>query len=172
MEETELPQEWTTPPTRAKLLDWIRNPDCLPRSLEKELTEVLTKIGEAGVYPLVVSLPFFIDFYHHFIAEDSNNDIVLGERSALGIHIRAQLTLLEDHSRVINLEAYELENAAYAAAITLMMDNGGLRFCKCCGKMFVADRPRSEYCSPRCRNIYNTRMSRLRKKLRETDSEE
>ena len=168
VDETDVPEEWNAHLLRSSILGLAQSLLHLPVPEDHNLSDILLTLLEDGVYPLALSVPFLIDFYHHFIAEDAEDDIVLGERTPLGIHIKTRFALQEDHSRTICLEAHEIENVAYAAAIALMMDNSGLRFCKCCGRLFIADRPRAEYCSPRCRNVYNTRMSRLRKKEGDT----
>ena len=170
--ETECPAEWNISSFRGTISEFIRKSFTLSPDKENDTIDILSELAEKNAYPLAFSIPFLIDFYHHFITEDAEAPIVLGTRTPHGIYIKTNFSLLKDRSRVISLEAYELENVAYAAAIILMMDNGGLRFCKCCAKMFVADRPRAEYCSPRCRNVYNTRMSRLRQKSNRNRSSE
>ena len=164
VDEVPMPEEWNGVTLKNKVDDWIAEKFRKSSDETRDLTDVILQILDSAVYPFAFSLAFFVDFYRSFIVEDLEEGIALGEHTSLGIHILTKFCLQEDHSRVICLEAYEVENVAYASAIALMMNNGGLRFCKCCGKMFVADRPRAEYCSPRCRNQYNTRMSRLRKR--------
>ena len=59
-------------------------------------------------------------------------------------------------------------NLAYAQLVS--GEGKAIRQCKHCQKFFVAEDLRAEYCSPRCRGAYNSKMTRTRvkeRKLRE-----
>ena len=59
-------------------------------------------------------------------------------------------------------------NLAYAQLVS--GEGKAIRQCKHCQKFFVAEDLRAEYCSPRCRGAYNSKMTRKRvkeRKLRE-----
>ena len=49
---------------------------------------------------------------------------------------------------------------AFAKAVT--DERKPLRYCKHCGKVFYANDPRTEFCSPNCRNQFNVYKSRAR----------
>ena len=59
-------------------------------------------------------------------------------------------------------------NLAYAQLVS--GESKAIRQCKHCQKFFIAEDLRAEYCSPRCRGAYNSKMTRKRvkeRKLRE-----
>lgn len=47
-----------------------------------------------------------------------------------------------------------------------------IRQCKHCGKFFIAEDLRAEYCSPGCRGAYNSKMTRMRVKKRQMREEQ
>ena len=55
-------------------------------------------------------------------------------------------------------------NLAYAMLTT--GQGKAVRQCKHCGKFFIAEDWRAEYCSPKCRGAYNSKMTRKRVKER------
>lgn len=67
----------------------------------------------------------------------------------------------------LTAQVYDLTaciNLAYAVLTT--GQGKAVRQCKHCGKFFIAEDQRSEYCSPRCRGAYNSKMTRKRVKER------
>lgn len=71
----------------------------------------------------------------------------------------------------LNAQVYDLTSCINLAYVTLTTGQGkAIRQCKHCGKFFIAEALRAEYCSPRCRGAYNSKMTRKRvkeRKLRE-----
>ena len=71
----------------------------------------------------------------------------------------------------LTAQVYDLTtciNLAYAALTT--GQGKAVRRCKHCQKFFIAEDRRAEYCTPKCRGAYNSKMTRKRvkeRKLRE-----
>lgn len=64
-------------------------------------------------------------------------------------------------------QVYDLTTCINLAYAMLSTGQGkAVRQCKHCGKFFIAEDWRSEYCSPRCRGAYNSKMTRKRVKER------
>jgi len=101
-----------------------------------------------------------LDFYLQFI--EGVNDC------QFFIH-RADWMISYGHEKTPRLTAqvYDLTtciNLAYAFAAT--GEGKSVRQCKHCHKFFITDDWRAEYCSPRCRGAYNSKMTRRRVKER------
>ena len=77
------------------------------------------------------------------------------------------------HNKTPELRAqvYDLTTCINLSYAQLVSGEGrAVRQCKHCQKFFIADDWRAEYCSPRCRGAYNSKMTRKRvkeRKLRE-----
>ena len=71
----------------------------------------------------------------------------------------------------LSAQVYDLTTCINLAYAQLVSSEGkAIRQCKHCQKFFVAEDLRVEYCSPRCRGAYNSKMTRKRvkeRKLRE-----
>lgn len=64
-------------------------------------------------------------------------------------------------------QVYDLTTCINLAYTMLATGQGkAIRQCKNCGKFFIADDWRAEYCSPKCRGAYNSKMTRKRVKER------
>lgn len=64
-------------------------------------------------------------------------------------------------------QVYDLTTCINLAYTMLTAGQGKVvRQCKHCQKFFIADDWRAEYCSPRCRGAYNSKMTRKRVKER------
>lgn len=64
-------------------------------------------------------------------------------------------------------QVYDLTTCINLAYTMLTTGQGkAVRQCKNCGKFFIAEDWRSEYCSPKCRGAYNSKMTRKRVKER------
>ncbi len=85
----------------------------------------------------------------------------------------AEWALDFEHNKTPELRAqvYDLTTCVNLAYAQLVSGEGkAVRQCKHCQKFFIADDWRAEYCSPRCRGAYNSKMTRKRvkeRKLRE-----
>ncbi len=85
----------------------------------------------------------------------------------------AEWSLKFEHKKTPELIAHVSDlttciNLAYAQLVS--GEGKAVRQCKHCQKFFIADDWRAEYCSPRCRGAYNSKMTRKRvreRKLRE-----
>ena len=78
-------------------------------------------------------------------------------------------TLDFEHNKTPELRAqvYDLTTCINLAYAQLVSGEGkAIRQCKHCQKFFIADDWRAEYCSPRCRGAYNSKMTRKRVKER------
>lgn len=70
-------------------------------------------------------------------------------------------------------QVYDLTTCINLAYALLCSGEGkAVRQCKHCGKFFIADDLRAEYCSPRCRGAYNSKMTRKRVKERQARDEQ
>ena len=64
-------------------------------------------------------------------------------------------------------QVYDLTTCINLAYALLTAGQGrAVRQCKHCGTFFIAEDRRAEYCSPRCRGAYNSKMTRRRVKER------
>ncbi len=67
----------------------------------------------------------------------------------------------------LNAQVYDLTSCINLAYVTLTTGQGkAVRQCKHCQKFFIAEDWRAEYCSPKCRGAYNSKMTRKRVKER------
>ncbi len=67
----------------------------------------------------------------------------------------------------LTAQVYDLTTCINLAYALLTAGQGkAVRQCKHCGKFFIAEDRRAEYCSPRCRGAYNSKMTRKRVKER------
>jgi len=101
-----------------------------------------------------------LDFYLQFIEGVNDRQFF--------IH-RADWMISYGQEKTLKLAAqvYDLTtcvNLAYAFAAT--GERKAVRQCKHCHKFFITDDWRAEYCSPKCRGAYNSKMTRKRVKER------
>lgn len=114
----------------------------------------------SGAVPACTLALILLDFYLQFV--EGVNDGQFAVR-------RADWLVSYGHEKTPRLTAqvYDLTacvNLAYALAST--GEGKAVRQCKHCRKFFITDDWRSEYCSPRCRGAYNSKMTRKRVKER------
>ena len=114
----------------------------------------------SGAVPACTLTLFLLDFCLQFIE---------GVNSGQFFIRRADWMIDYGHEKTPRLTAqvYDLTtciNLAYAFAST--GEGKAVRQCKHCYKFFITDDWRAEYCSPRCRGAYNSKMTRKRVKER------
>lgn len=110
--------------------------------------------------PVCTLALLLLDFYLQFIEGVNNGQFFIR---------RADWMIDYGHEKTPRLTAqvYDLTtcvNLAYAFAST--GEGKAVRQCKHCRKFFITDDWRAEYCSPRCRGAYNSKMTRKRVKER------
>lgn len=117
-----------------------------------------------GAVPVCTLALALLDFYLRFIEG-------VGDR-AFAIH-RAEWVMDYGQEKTPRLTAqvYDLTTCINLAYARLVSGEGkAVRQCKHCQRFFIAEDLRAEYCSPRCRGAYNSKMTRKRvkeRKLRE-----
>ena len=114
----------------------------------------------SGAVPVCTLALILLDFYLQFV--EGLNDRQFAVR-------RADWLVSYGHEKTPRLTAqvYDLTTCihlAYAFAST--GEGKAVRQCKHCHKFFITDDWRAEYCSPRCRGAYNSKMTRKRVKER------
>ncbi len=73
----------------------------------------------------------------------------------------------------LNVQVYDLTTCINLACAVLTTGQGkAIRQCNHCQKFFISTDWRSEYCSPRCRGAYNSKMTRKRVKERKLREEQ
>lgn len=116
--------------------------------------------GPTGAVPVCTLALTLLDFYLQWI-----EGIEVG---AFSIH-HADWMMACGHKKTPKLYAqvYDLTTCINLAYTMLTTGQGkAVRQCKHCGKFFIAEDWRAEYCSPKCRGAYNSKMTRKRVKER------
>ncbi len=73
----------------------------------------------------------------------------------------------------LTAQVYDLTTCINLAYAVLTTGQGkAIRRCKHCRKFFIAEDRRAEYCSPKCRGAYNSKMTRMRVKERKLREEQ
>ena len=116
-----------------------------------------------GSLPVCTLAILLLDLYLRFLEGTERGDFFL-RNSEWMIHYEHEKTPR------LNAQVFDLLSCINLAHAFLVSGEGkAVRQCKHCGKFFIADL-RAEYCSPRCRGAYNSKMTRKRvkeRKLRE-----
>jgi len=120
----------------------------------------------SGAVPVCTLALTMLDFYLQWIEGVG--------RGAFPIrHADWLMTYGQEKTPRLNAQVYDLTACINLAYVTLTTGQGkAIRQCKHCGKFFVAEDWRSEYCSPRCRGAYNSKMTRKRVKERKLREEQ
>lgn len=152
---TDIPKGWNCIYEKTKYTDISENP----------YTENLIGLTGEGVYPIVLSLCFFLDFYNRFLDVEYKEKLYC---RMLQEHIKFDFVYYPDEA-VMELRNSEVGfwHAAYTGALSMLLNGNTIGICKHCRNVFVRSRPNAEYCSARCRNAFNVRMSNLRSKAKE-----
>lgn len=122
--------------------------------------------NKSGAVPVCTLALTFLKFYLQFI-----EGVDVGH---FNIH-NAEWTLRFEHKKTPELIAHVSDlttciNLAYAQLVS--GEGSAVRQCKHCQKFFIAEDLRAEYCSPRCRGAYNSKMTRKRVKERKLREEQ
>ena len=117
-----------------------------------------------GSLPVCTLAILLLDLYLRFLEGTERGDFFL-RNSEWMIHYEHEKTPR------LNAQVFDLLSCINLAHAFLVSGEGkAVRQCKHCGKFFIAEDLRAEYCSPRCRGAYNSKMTRKRvkeRKLRE-----
>ncbi len=114
----------------------------------------------SGAVPICTLALTLLDFYLQWIEG-------LGGGAFPIRHADWLMTYGQEKTPRLTAQVYDLTtciNLAYAALAT--GQGKAVRQCKHCQKFFIAEDRRAEYCSPKCRGAYNSKMTRKRVKER------
>lgn len=113
-----------------------------------------------GAVPVCTVALMLLDFYLRFIEGVDDGQFSIR---------RTEWMISYGHEKTPGLfaQVYDL-TACINLAYTMLTAGQGkaVRQCKHCQRFFIADDWRAEYCSPRCRGAYNSKMTRKRVKER------
>ncbi len=113
-----------------------------------------------GVVPVCTLALTLLDFYLRFI--ESIDDGQFPIRNA-----QWMIGYGQEKTPKLYAQVYDLTTCINLAYTMLTTGQGkAVRQCKHCGKFFIAEDWRAEYCSPKCRGSYNSKMTRKRVKER------
>lgn len=116
--------------------------------------------SRSNAVPVCTLALMLLNFYLQFIEEMGTGHFSVRN---------AEWTLDFEHNKTPELRAqvYDLTTCINLAYAQLVSGEGrAVRQCKHCQTFFIADDWRAEYCSPRCRGAYNSKMTRKRVKER------
>lgn len=113
-----------------------------------------------GAVPACTLALTLLDFYLRFIER-------IDERQFPIRNAQWMMGYGQEKAPGLYAQVYDLTTCINLAYTMLTTGQGkAVRQCKHCGKFFIAEDWRSEYCSPRCRGAYNSKMTRKRVKER------
>lgn len=113
-----------------------------------------------GAVPACTLALTLLDFYLRFI--ESIDDGQFPIRNA-----QWMIGYGQEKTPKLYAQVYDLTTCINLAYTMLTTGQGkAVRQCKHCGKFFIAEDWRAEYCSPKCRGSYNSKMTRKRVKER------
>ena len=113
-----------------------------------------------GTVPACTLALTLLDFYLRFIEG-------IGERQFFIRNAEWLMACGQEKTPKLYAQVYDLTTCINLAYTMLTTGQGkAVRQCKNCGKFFISTDWRSEYCSPKCRGAYNSKMTRKRVKER------
>lgn len=113
-----------------------------------------------GSVPVCTVALMFLDFYLRFIEGIDDGQFSIRRAEWM-------ISCGQEKTPRLFAQVYDLTTCINLAYTMLTAGQGkAVRQCKHCQKFFIADDWRSEYCSPRCRGAYNSKMTRKRVKER------
>lgn len=116
--------------------------------------------ASTGAIPACTLTLTLLDFYLRFIEG-------IDERQFPIRNAQWMMGYGQEKTPGLYAQVYDLTTCINLAYAMLTTGQGkAVRQCKHCGKFFIAEDWRSEYCSPRCRGAYNSKMTRKRVKER------
>lgn len=114
----------------------------------------------SGAVPVCTLALTLLDFYLQFIEGVSDKQFTVRHADWL-------MAYGQEKTPRLTAQVYDLTTCINLAYAMLVSGQGkAIRQCKHCQKFFIADDWRAEYCSPRCRGAYNSKMTRKRVKER------
>jgi len=116
--------------------------------------------------PICTMVLTLLDFYLRFVEGVDNQQFRIRNADWL-------MACGQEKTPMLYAQVYDLTTCINLAYVTLTTGQGkAIRQCKHCQKFFIAEDWRSEYCSPRCRGAYNSKMTRKRLKKRKLREEQ
>lgn len=120
----------------------------------------------SGAVPVCTLALTLLDFYLQWIEGLDGGSFPIRHADWLMVHG-------QEKTPGLYAQVYDLTTCINLAYAVLTAGQGkALRQCKHCGKFFIAEDRRAEYCSPRCRGAYNSKMTRRRVKERKGREEQ
>ncbi len=120
----------------------------------------------SGAVPLCTLALTMLDFYLQFIEGISDRQFFIR-------HADWMMAYGQEKTPRLTAQVYDLTTCINLACAVLTTGQGkAIRQCKHCRKFFIAGDWRAEYCSPRCRGAYNSKMTRKRGKERKLREEQ
>ena len=130
---------------------------------EGDYTETVEVLLREKAYPIVLTLAYLCDFYNLFVEPNEESELAF---ETLHLSVSFEHTYsIKDGMNTFRATKPGYWNAAYVAALAVCLGGSSIGICKHCLKGFVKTRPNVEYCSSKCRNSYNVKMSTRRHKL-------
>ena len=116
--------------------------------------------GSTGAVPVCTLALTLLDFYLRFIEGIDEKQFSIRNADWM-------MACGQEKTPGLYAQVYDLTTCINLAYAMLATGQGkAVRQCKNCDKFFIAEDWRSEYCSPRCRGAYNSKMTRKRVKER------
>jgi len=114
----------------------------------------------SGAVPVCTLALTLLDFYLQFIEGISDSQFFIR-------HADWMMAYGQEKTPRLTAQVYDLTTCINLAYAMLTTGQGKvIRQCKHCQKFFIAGDWRAEYCSPKCRGAYNSKMTRKRVKER------
>lgn len=113
-----------------------------------------------GAVPVCTFALTLLDFYLRFIEGIDEGQFLIS-------HAQWMMGYGQEKTPKLYAQVYDLTTCINLAYTMLTTGQGkAVRQCKNCGKFFITEDWRAEYCSPKCRGAYNSKMTRKRVKER------
>lgn len=124
------------------------------------------KFQSDGSLPVCTLAILLLDLYLRFLEGTDSVDFFLR-------HADWILHYEQEKTPRLTAQVFDLLSCINLAHAFLVSGEGkAIRQCKHCQKFFIAEDLRAEYCSPRCRGAYNSKMTRRRVKERKLREEQ
>lgn len=119
-----------------------------------------------GSIPVCTMALILLDLYLKFMGGTGDAQFSMNSAEWV-LHYRHEKT------PELTAQVYDLLSCINLAYALLVSGEGkAIRQCKNCQRFFIAEDLRAEYCSPRCRGAYNSKMTRKRVKERQMRDEQ
>lgn len=122
--------------------------------------------ASTGAVPVCTLSLVFLNFYLQWIEGLDGGAFPI-------LHADWLMAYGQEKTPRLTAQVYDLTTCINLAYAMLTTGQGkAVRQCKHCGKFFIAEDWRAEYCSPKCRGAYNSKMTRKRVKERKLREEQ